>query len=89
MRTNNKEIKKKEMATFKFYQDVEAVVTRREYYTIEAETIEQARELASGVCNLDDCDEAEYDGSELLLDDDGYSDGKVYGIYDEDGEEID
>lgn len=76
------------MATFQFYQDVEATITRREYYTIEADTLEEARELASGVGNLDDCDNAEYQSSELLLDDDGYNNGRINGIYDEEGEEI-
>lgn len=76
------------MATFKFYQDVEAIITRREYYTIEAETLEEARQLAEGCANLEDCESAEYDSSELLLDDDGYNNGRINGIYDEEGEEI-
>lgn len=76
------------MAKFRFYQDVQVITTRREYYTIEADTLEEARQLAEGCANLEDCESAEYDSSELLLDDDGYNNGRIYGIYDEDGEEI-
>jgi hypothetical protein len=76
------------MAKFRFYQNVQVIATRREYYTIEADTLEEARQLAEGCANLEDCESAEYNSSELLLDDDGYNNGRIYGIYDEDGEEI-
>lgn len=76
------------MATFKFYQDIRVVANRREYYTIEADTLEEARQLAEGCADLEDCESAEYDSSELILEDDEYFHNRICGIYDEDGEEI-
>ena len=75
------------MATFRFYQDIEVIATRREYYEIEAESLEEARDKVGGVSNLDECKEAEYDYSEFMYESEDYS-GKVHGIYDSEGEEI-
>ena len=77
------------MAKFRFYQDVQVVTTRREYYDIEADSLEDAREKVGDVSNLDDCECADYIESELLLDDiRDFQEKNIEGIYDSEGEEI-
>ena len=77
------------MAKFRFYQDVEVVTTRREYFNVTAESLEDARAKASEVCSLDDLEDADYVESELLLDDIGdFNSANIKGIYDSEDEEI-
>jgi hypothetical protein len=77
---------------YKFYQDVKVVKTEREYYTIVADSLEDAREKVKGCCNLSDCDEAEFYDSETVISssDDMYNfqNPNIIAIYDPDGEEV-
>jgi hypothetical protein len=77
------------MAIFKFYQEYTDTRKIREYYEIEAESLEEARQLASEVTDLEDLFEAEFQDVENLdpTDDRDYIKGTIT-IYDEDGEEI-
>lgn len=78
--------------TYKFYQDIKVVKTEREYYTIVADSLEDAREKVKGCCNLRDCDETEFYDSETVISstDDMYNfqNPNVIAIYDPDGEEV-
>lgn len=80
------------MAIFKFYQDYTYTRTCREYYNIEADSLEEARNKAAEVANLDDCEDAEYlESKDLETNEDSiyeYHNREIKGIYDEDGEEI-
>lgn len=77
------------MKKFRFYQDVAVTTTRREWFDIEADSLEDARVKASNVSTLDDLQYAEYIESELLLDDIGdFQNGNIQGIYDSEGEVI-
>lgn len=80
------------MATFRFYQDISVVRTYREYYDIEAESLEEAREKVSEVDNLRDCEDAEhYDTADLwdTIDDiHEFQNPNIIGIYDSEDEEI-
>lgn len=74
---------------FKFYQEYTITKTLREYYDIEADSLEDARELATEVADLEELDEAEFQEVEELypeLDRD-FLKGTIT-IYDKDGEEI-
>lgn len=77
------------MAKFRFYQEYQVTRKVREYYDVEAESLEQARELASEVCDLEDLDEAEFDDIEDLepQDDRSFLKGTIT-MYDSEGEEI-
>ena len=75
------------MAKFRFYQYIEVIAKRREYYEIEADSLEEARDKVGDVSNLDECNEAEYDHCEIEFEGEDYT-GKVCGIYDSEGEEI-
>lgn len=59
-----------EKKTFDFYKDVKVVVWKRQYFSIEAETEEEARELAKQCVDKDiyDCDDIEIDNDEWLYD---------------------
>lgn len=59
-----------EKKTFDFYKDVKVVVWKRQYFSIEAETEEEARELAKQCVDKDiyDCDDVEIDNTEWLYD---------------------
>lgn len=80
------------MATFKFYQEYNVVRKVREYYTIEADTLEDARAKAEEVTNLEEIDGAEFIDTEDVIDETqdyyDYQCREITGIYDEDGEEI-
>ena len=58
------------MNKFDFYQDVKVTVWQRQHFTIEAETAEEARELAKQYADKDisTCDEVEADEIEWLYD---------------------
>ena len=74
---------------YRFYQEYTITKTLREYYDIEADSLEDARELATEVADLEELDEAEFQEVEELypeLDRD-FLKGTIT-IYDEDGEEI-
>ena len=77
------------MATFKFYQEYTYTKKMREYYEIEAESLEEARQLAEGCADLEDCEDAEYIDCETIEPecDRNFLKGTIT-IYDEDGEEI-
>lgn len=74
------------MKTFRFYQDVLITTIRRDYYNIEADTLENARVKASKESRLDDVEDAEYIESELKSE--AIFDQKIVVIYDSEGEEI-
>lgn len=78
--------------TYKFYQDIKVVKTEREYYTIVADSLEDAREKVKGCCNLSDCDEAEFYDSETVIssadDMNNFQNPNVIAIYDPEGEEV-
>lgn len=77
------------MATFVFYQDYTITLNKRDYYTIEAKTLAQARKLArESDGDLENCPQATYLAS-TTDDCDGYYDkmGNCT-IYDDTGEEI-
>ena len=59
-----------EKKIFDFYQDVKVTVWQRQHFTIEAETAEEARELAKQYADKDisTCDEVEADEIEWLYD---------------------
>lgn len=77
------------MKKFRFYQDVAVTTIRREWFDIEADSLEDARAKASNVSTLDDLLNAEYIESELLLDDIvDFQNGNIQGIYDSEGEVI-
>ena len=80
------------MKTFRFYQDIKVLKTYREYYNIQADSLEDARTKAEAVANLRDCEDAEFDEAEDLITemDDVYEfqNPNVVGIYDNEGEEI-
>lgn len=80
------------MKTFRFYQDVKVERTYREYYNIQAESLEDARAKAEQAANLRDCEDAEFDEGEDLFStiDDmyEYQNPNIVGIYDSEGEEI-
>lgn len=58
------------MNKFDFYQDVKVTVWQRQHFSIEAETAEEARELAKQYTDKDisTCDEVEADEIEWLYD---------------------
>ena len=58
------------MRKFDFYQDVKVTVWQRQHFTIEAESAEEARELAKQYADKDisTCDEVESDEIEWLCD---------------------
>ena len=66
---------------------LDLLAKRREYYEIEADSLEEARDKVGDVSNLDECNEAEYDHCEIEFEGEDYT-GKVCGIYDSEGEEI-
>lgn len=76
---------------FRFSQTYEKTVTWREYYDIEAESLEEAREKAAA-CDgdLDDCEDAEFVEVEedVENDIDAYQNRDIDAIYDPDGEEV-
>lgn len=76
---------------FRFSQTYEKTVTWREYYDIEAESLEEAREKAAA-CDgdLDDCDDAEFIEAEEDMEDDvsAYQNRKIDAIYDSEGEDV-
>lgn len=74
------------METFRFYQDVLITTIRREYYNIEADTLEDARVKASKESRLDDVGDAEYIESEFKSG--TVLDRKIVAIYDSEGEEL-
>lgn len=80
------------MKTFRFYQDVKVERIYREYYNIQAESLEDARAKAEQAANLRDCEDAEFDEGEDLFStiDDmyEYQNPNIVGIYDSEGEEI-
>ena len=59
-----------EKKTFNFYQDVKVTIWKRQHFSIEAETEEEARELAKQCADKDiyDCDDIEIDNDEWLYD---------------------
>lgn len=59
-----------EKKTFDFYQEVKVKVWKRQHFSIEAETEEEARELAKQCADKDvyDCDDIEIDNDEWLYD---------------------
>jgi hypothetical protein len=77
------------MATFKFYQEYTYTRKMREYYEIEAESLEEARQLAEGCADLEDCEDAEFCDCEEIdpVDDRNFLKGTIT-IYDNTGEEI-
>ena len=78
--------------TYRFYQDIKVVKTEREYYTIVADSLEDAREKVKGCCNLSDCDEAEFYDSETVIssvdDMNNFQNPNIIAIYDPEGEEV-
>lgn len=48
------------MTKFSFYRDTKYTIWDREYFTIKAETKEQARALAIDACKTDDLPEEDY-----------------------------
>lgn len=77
------------MAKFRFYQEFEVTRKLREYYEIEANSLEEAREMASEVCDLEDLGEAEFDEvQELEPEFDRNFLKSAITMYDSEGEEI-
>lgn len=80
------------MTKFRFYQDIKYTRTCREYYNIEAESLEDARKIVEECGNLRDCDDAEFDDAEDLISDSEsmyeYQNPNIVGMYDSEGEEI-
>lgn len=78
------------MSKFRFYQVNIKAVEVREYYDIEAESLEEAREIASECCDLDDCENAEFLEAEECFDSFGidWQERNIKGIYDSDGDEV-
>ena len=76
---------------FRFSQTYKKTVTWREYYDIEAESLEEAIEKARN-CDgdLDDCEDAEFVEAEedVENDIDAYQRRDIDAIYDPDGEEV-
>ena len=76
---------------FRFSQTYERTVTWREYYDIEAESLEEAIEKARA-CDgdLDDCEDAEFVEAEEDVDNDidAYQNRDIDTIYDPEGEEV-
>ena len=77
------------MAKFRFYQEFEVTRKLREYYEIEADSLEEAREMANEVCDLEDLGEAEFDEVEEIFPelDRNFLKGTIT-MYDSEGEEI-
>lgn len=77
------------MAKFRFYQEFEVTRKLREYYEIEADSLEEAREMANEVCDLEDLGEAEFDEVEEIFpeQDRNFLKGTIT-MYDSEGEEI-
>lgn len=79
------------MRKFRFSQTYERTVTWREYYDIEAESLEEAIEKVKE-CDgdLDDCEDAEFVEAEedVENDIDAYQYRDIDAIYDPDGEEV-
>ena len=59
-----------EKKTFDFYQEVKMTIWQRQYFTIKAETEEEARELAKQYADKDVsfCDEVRVDETKWLYD---------------------
>ena len=77
------------MAKFRFYQEFEVTRKLREYYEIEANSLEEAREMASEVCDLEDLGDAEFDEvQELEPEFDRNFLKSAITMYDSEGEEI-
>ena len=76
---------------FRFSQTYEKTVTWREYYDIEAESLEEALEKVKE-CDgdLDDCEDAEFVEAEQEEENDvyAYQNRVIDTIYDPDGEEV-
>lgn len=76
---------------FRFSQTYKKTVTWREYYDIEAESLEEARELAAS-CDgdLEDCEAAEFVEAEEAeeWDMEAFQCRNIDTIYDPDGEEV-
>lgn len=79
------------MKKYRFSQTYEKTVTWREYYEIEAESLEEAIEKVKE-CDgdLDDCEDAEFIEAEQDEDSDvdAYQCRSIDAIYDPEGEEV-
>ena len=77
------------MAKFRFYQEFEVTRKLLEYYDIEANSLEDARQMANEVCDLEDLGEAEFDEVQELEPeyDRNFLKGAIT-MYDSEGEEI-
>lgn len=82
---------KSDIKVFRFSQTYKKTVTWREYYDIEAESLEEAIEKVKE-CDgdLDDCEDAEFIEAEedVENDIDAYQYRSIDTIYDPDGEEV-
>lgn len=77
------------MAKYRFFQDLIVTKTIREWYEVDAESLDEAREQVAEVSDLMDCDNACYCDSEELFDDiKEMQNRQIKGIYDEDEEEV-
>lgn len=79
------------MKKFRFSQTYEKTVTMIEYYDIEAESLEEARELAvSCDGDLEDCEAAEFVEAEEAeeWDVEAFQRRDIDTIYDPEGEEV-